>query len=649
MVIKPKQTIQKKSKRWTKKPPTKNHAEKKQGWLAGAMKWLSTLAVWTVIVVGGLMVWYGSDLPDVDKIVNSTRQPSVTILAGDDTVLLKSGDLYGLPVTLDDIPPALVQAVIATEDRRFYDHFGLDLMGLVRATVANIMAGRIVQGGSTLTQQVAKNIFLSPERTLKRKIQELLLALWLENKFTKDQILTLYLNRVYLGSGTYGVTAAAKKYFGKSVQALNIYQSALIAGLLKAPSRYNPISSKKRSRERTLQVIKNMVAAGYLNETGAAIASKGGGDIVQFKKRNSMGRYYADWVQERLKSYVSPGGRDLVVKTTLNKKLQLVAEKKLNDLITKIGKKSNVGQGSVVVMAFDGAVLTMVGGRNYTKSQYNRAVSSKRQPGSAFKPVVYLAAIEAGMKPSDIINDEPITINGWKPKNFNRRFQGKMTMENALAKSVNTVAVQLSEKVGRDNVVELAGRLGVTSNIKPHPSLALGVNEVSLLELTSVYGVFANGGYGVWPYAIRSIEDSQGVVLYERSGSGPGRVADVNDIKKLDSMLAEVVLNGTGKAAKIDARSKGKTGTSQKFRDAWFVGYNDTVVAGVWLGNDNGKPMKRVGGGGYPAKLWRDVVKSSQAYEIKTINRRQMNESQALPEPKNFWGQVKDIFEGSDR
>jgi len=649
MTMKPKPSSKNNVQRGTKKPPNKNHAEKKSGWIAGALKWLSTLAVWMVIFVGGLLVWYGSDLPDVDKIVNSTRQPSVTILANDDTVIMKSGDLYGLPVSLDEIPPALVQAVIATEDRRFYDHFGLDLMGLMRATIANIMAGRIVQGGSTLTQQVAKNIFLSPERTLKRKIQELLLALWLENKFTKDQILTLYLNRVYLGSGTYGVTAAAKKYFGKPVQSLNIYQSALIAGLLKAPSRYNPIVNKKRSRKRTLQVIKNMVAAKFLNANDAAIATKGGGGVLKPAKRNRIGRYYADWVLDLLKSYVSPGGRDLVVKTTLNMQLQIQAEKKLKALISRVGKKSNVGQGAVVAMALDGAVLTMVGGRDYAKSQYNRAVSSKRQPGSAFKPVVYLAAIEAGMKPSDIIKDGPISINGWSPKNFNRRYQGKMTMKTALAKSINTVAVKLSEKVGRNNVVELAGRLGVTSNIKPHPSLALGVNEVSLLELTSVYGVFANGGFGVWPYAIRAIEDSKGTVLYQRSGSGPGRVAAAVNIEKLDSMLAEVMLNGTGKAAKIDARSKGKTGTSQKFRDAWFIGYNDDLVAGVWLGNDNSKPMKSIGGGGYPAKLWRDVVKSSQDSQIKSINRQQVNEAQKATKSKSFWGQVKDLFEGADQ
>jgi len=612
-------------------------------------KWLATLAVWGVIGVGALLVWYGSDLPDVDAAINSTRRPSITVLAADNSVLLESGDLYGLPVTMDDIPPALVQAVIATEDRRFYDHFGLDIVGLMRATAANIMAGRVVQGGSTLTQQVAKNLFLTPERNLKRKVQELLLALWLEENFTKDQILTLYLNRVYLGAGTYGVAAAAVKYFGKPVKDLNIYQSAMIAGLLKAPSRYNPKSSRKRAAKRTAQVIRNMVNAGFLTEADARDAISNKGRVSVHPGQSRTGRYFSDWVLERLKSYVTPGGRDLVVKTTLDIGAERKSEKKLEKILAGAGQKANVSQGAVVVMAPDGAVKVMIGGRNYGKSQFNRAVLSKRQPGSAFKAVIYLAALQAGFDPDDKIVDEAVTVNGWSPKNFSRRYQGTVTIKTALAKSINTVAVKLSEKVGRGKVIGLARRLGMTSPMKASPSLALGVNETSLLELTAVYGVFANGGYGVWPYAILEILDGEGRVLYRRSGSGPGRVVAAENIQKLDDMLTEVVLSGTGKKARLKNRAAGKTGTSQNFRDAWFIGYSGNRIAGVWLGNDDGRPMKRVGGGGLPALLWRDVMTASMGQVSKpeppTPSRPQMDQKPA----NGFWGSVKDLFEGSDR
>ena len=569
-------------------------------------KWvlhIATVGVWSFIALIGLLAFYAYDLPDVDQVLAATRRPTVTLKARDNTHLVTVGDIHGLPVGLNELPPALRQAVLATEDRRFYLHFGLDLFGLARATYANISAGRIVQGGSTLTQQLAKNLFLSPERTLKRKVQELLLSLWLEQKFSKDQILTIYLNRVYLGSGIYGVEAAAWRYFKKSVKNINTYEAAMLAGLLKAPSRYNPVHNPELARRRTAQVLTNMVAAGYLSEVDKEVLHKGSTSIKQVKTSRKS-RYFTDWVLSQVSGYVSPGDVDIVVTTTLDRRLQMDGERAISRAL-KSGKELNVSQAALVAMTPNGAVRTMVGGADYGVSQFNRATQAKRQPGSAFKPIVFLAGLEKGLRPNSEFKDQPLTIEDWSPRNFSRKYIGKVSMAEALSKSINTVAVSISETAGRDNVIAVARRLGITAKLLSAPSIALGVNGVSLIEMTASYGTFASGGFGVWPYGIEEIKDGDGRVLYRRQGSGPGRVLKAPIAGAMNSMLSQALEKGTGQAANFNRPVAGKTGTSQNNRDAWFIGYSADLIAGVWMGNDNQAPMKNVTGGGLPAKAWK--------------------------------------------
>ena len=583
---------------------------------AKSLKWGTVGAVWAVIAFSVLAAWYATELPDVEQAFNATRRPTVTVLAADGSQLTTIGDFYGRPTGLDELPRALIQAVLATEDRRFFSHFGLDVIGLARAMKANLQAGRIVQGGSTITQQVAKNLFLTPERTIKRKIQELLLALWLEHRFTKDQILTIYLNRVYLGAGTYGVDAAAGKYFGRPAARLSTYQAAMLAGLLKAPSRYNPLAHPARSRARTAQVLKNMIAAGYLSPAEAANAAPkaaNGGPWAAAPSRSRLGRHFTDWVLEQVSGYVNPGDRDIVVRTTLDPHLQGFAEAFVGKALTKQGRKTGISEAALVAITPSGAVRAMVGGRNYVKSQFNRATQAKRQPGSAFKPFVYLAGLEAGLTPETVLVDEPVRIGEWRPRNFDKRHIGPVSLKQAMARSINTVAVKVGEKAGRARVIGVARRLGLSGDFKATPSLALGAQEVTLLELIQAYGPFANGGAGVWAYGIEEIRDRAGNLLYRRRGSGPGRVVSEVHVAAMNAMLSGVITHGTGRASKIGRPQAGKTGTSQNFRDAWFVGYTADLVTGVWMGNDSGKAMGNVTGGGPPARLWRDFMQAAHA------------------------------------
>ena len=571
------------------------------------LKWTATFGVWSFIAVLLVCGWFFLTLPNIDKALESTRGPTITLLSSTGEVLATKGDLYGFPVQLSDVPDALPKAIIATEDRRFYSHFGIDPLGLLRAAWRNAWAGRIVQGGSTITQQVAKNLFLTPERSIKRKVQEAMLALWLEYRFSKEQLLTIYLNRVYLGAGTYGVDAAARKYFGISVGKISTYQSALIAGLLKAPSRYNPHSSKIRSHARTVQVLRNMVAAGYLTDAQAIVAKKKKGQTVLATNKR-VGRHFSDWVLSQVPSFVSAADRDLTVITTLDYKLQGKAENQVREAIKKNAKKLKVTEGAALVMDPTGKVLAMVGGTNYSVSQFNRVTQSLRQPGSVFKPFVYLAGMDVGLTPSSIMSDGPIDVAGWKPRNYKRTFEGKVKLIDAMARSINTVAVRVAEKAGVRRVIETAKRYGMTADFKADLGLALGTSEVTMLELTAGYASFANGGYGVWPYAIKEIHDNQGKVLYKRQGGGPGRIEPVEKIAAMNKMLTAVIERGTGKNARINRDAAGKSGTSQNYRDAWFIGYTVDRVAAVWVGNDNGTVMNKVTGGGLPALMWRDLI-----------------------------------------
>lgn len=586
---------------------TKSQTNGRRSWLKRIAKWTGTLGVWSLIIGLFTAGWFYTGLPDVSENLAPSRRPTVWVLDKAGKELASVGDLYGIPIKLTDLPPALPQAILATEDRRFYDHFGVDPIGLARATFNNIRAGRIVQGGSTITQQVAKNLFLSPERTYKRKIQEVMLALWLEHHFSKDQILELYMNRVYLGAGTYGVDAAARKYFGKSALDINLWQSAMIAGLLKAPSRYNPHSSRERAEGRTRVVLSNMVNAGFITD----VQSKGARSVSGRGGLNRPGRdapYFVDWVLDQVQDYVGGRDRDLIVRTTLDAKIQKSAEASLAAALAKSGKSKNVSEGAVVVMSPDGAVRAMVGGRSYANSQFNRATQAKRQPGSAFKPIVFLAGLKAGMRPGDTIQDAPVKIGKWQPSNFNGKFIGNVTMSDALARSINTVAVRVTMKAGVGRVAKTARELGIDPGPKPDASIALGTAETTLLDMTAAYAPFSNGGSGVVPFGIEEIRDGGGEIFYRRSGSGPGRVIEARLVGPMNEMMESVINGGTGKAATIGRPAGGKTGTSQAYRDAWFVGYTADFVSGVWLGNDDGKSMKRVTGGSAPARIWRDVM-----------------------------------------
>jgi penicillin-binding protein 1A len=601
--------------------------------------WGLVLAIWAGLAGVGVLVYYAHDLPDVDRIAAETRKPSVTLLARDGSVLASYGELYGESVSIAEVPPALSQAVMAVEDRRFYSHFGVDPLGLARALYVNLRAGHIVQGGSTITQQLAKNLFLTPDRTIKRKVQEVILAFWLEHKFTKDQILALYLNRVYLGAGTYGVDAASRRYFGKPAEGLNLYESAMLAGLLKAPSRYNPASDPRAAHERAVIVLNDMVAAGYITraEARAAARNRARGETVTAWR----GRYFADWVLRQVRGYVGHAGRDLVVETTLDRRVQRLAEREVSGVLRREGRGKNVGQAASVVLSPDGAVRAMVGGRDYRQSQFNRAAQARRQPGSAFKPFVYLAAMEAGMTPDRTVIDEPVTVGDWSPENYAGRYYGEVTLREAFARSLNSVAVKLIREVGVETVARTARRLGIGADLTDDPSLALGTSEVSLLDLAGAYAVIANGGHGVFPFGVREIRTSDGAVLYRRQGGGPGRVVEPRHIARLTDVMRANVVWGTGKRAKPGRPAAGKTGTTQNSRDAWFVGFTAGLIAGVWMGNDDGAPMRDVTGGTLPAEAWRRTVaaisQGTPAKPLPGLNVR-VAESRTAPEPSDEMG-----------
>ncbi|MEX0758303.1 MAG: transglycosylase domain-containing protein, partial [Tistlia sp.] len=452
-----------------------------------------------------------------------TRKPSVRLIDADGRPLAAFGDLYGDSLAVAELPAHLPQAVLAVEDRRFYSHIGLDPIGILRAAVANLVSGQLRQGGSTITQQLAKNLFLTPERTVKRKVQEMLLAFWLESKLSKDRILSLYLNRVYLGAGTYGVDAAARRYFGKSAREVGLYEAAMIAGLLKAPSRYNPANDADLAHRRAVTVLQAMADAGFLSEAELELA-------VRERRRGEAevadrGRYFADWALTRVVEESGPLDGDMIVSTTLDSRLQRIVEEEAARLLDGPGIAAGASQAAVVVMAPDGAVRAMVGGRSYGDSQFNRAVQALRQPGSAFKPFIYLAALEAGMTPDSPVLDAPIefaTPNGpWRPANFSHDYRGTVSLRDALALSINTSAVRLAQSVGVERVAATARRLGITTPLSENLSLALGTSEVSVLDMAAAYATLANGGEGVWPYGVSLIETKAGERIYARHGDGP--------------------------------------------------------------------------------------------------------------------------------
>ena len=573
-----------------------------------AVRFTLLAAIWGTIVIGLAMVYFISSVPDPIIAALDDRPPNVTILAEDGTVLAERGLRRG-HVRLDMLPPYLAKAVIATEDRRFYSHWGIDPIGLIRASFRNASAGTVVEGGSTITQQLAKNLFLSPRRTILRKLEEVVYAVWLEQRFSKDEILELYLNRVYFGGGTYGIEAASQHYFGKSARYVTLSQAALLAGLLKAPSKYSPNHSVKLASARVDEVLENMVEAGYLKPEDARAASQQ--PLQLSAKGDDTGYPYAvDWVAELLPGFIDDKDSDLIVDTTIDAGLQRQAQASLRQILDEKGGEVDASEGSVVVLDPQGAVKALVGGRSYSTSPFDRALKAERQPGSAFKPFVYLAALESGYTPESRAYDGPTTVAGWSPRNHSGTYHGEVSLTDALAYSLNTVAARLGAEVGAWRVVRTAKRLGIHSKLHHNPSIALGTAEVNLLELTGAYTPFANGGQGVMPHIIQRVRNGDGKVLYERQRSTTGQVVALTYVGEMNDMLNATVVRGTGRRAAIPGQiAAGKTGTTQNSRDAWFVGYTAYYVGGVWIGNDDGSPMQKdVTGGQLPAMVWHDIM-----------------------------------------
>lgn len=571
------------------------------------------------VVVGVLAVFlFWITLPSIHELSDFKRKTSIVITSEDGQIITSYGDVYGKFVPFKDLPKSLVDALIATEDRNFYYHPGIDPIGLARAAIANFRAGHVVQGGSTLTQQVAKNVFLTPERSMMRKFREMLLAFKLELNFSKEDIITIYLNRVYLGAGNYGVDAAAKRYFGKPASEMTLSESAIIAGLLKAPSRFAPTSNPKLSQKRAEQVILNMVDAGYITPDKALRARADIPKALIGRKNIAQSNlYFGDYVLDQIPKFFTNVNEDIVVTTTLRPDMQTAAENAIKEVMDKEAEKYKVSQAALVAMSPDGAIRALIGGRDYGESQFNRAYQSFRQPGSSFKLFVYLAGLEAGLTPDTIVDDHPITINTgvgtWSPKNYDGDYNGEMPLRRAVAKSINTVAVQVSEQAGRGRVAAMAKRLGITSHIEPVASIALGTNEVNLIDMTTAYAHLASDGRAVKPYAIQTIRTKKGELVYEHPDERQPIVLRPDIVGMMNDLLSGVVQYGTGTRANIGRPAAGKTGTTSDYRDAWFMGYTPDLVAGVWVGNDNNVAMKKVTGGTLPAPIWAAFMKQALA------------------------------------
>ncbi len=553
------------------------------------------------------------------------RPPNIAILASDGTLLANRGETGGRVVSIKELPPYLPRAFVAIEDRRFYQHFGVDPVGILRAIGQNLTRRGVAQGGSTLTQQLAKNLFLTQERTASRKIQEAILALWLEHKYTKDEILELYLNRVYFGAGAYGVEAAAQRYFGRPAKDVSLAQAAMLGGLVQAPSRLAPNRNLPAAQARAAQVLAAMQELGFATAQDVKVALAQPAKPANIRGGGSA-NYVADLVMDVLDDYVGKFETDITVQTTVDSSLQASAERALVDELNKQGTRFNVAEGALVSMRPDGAIRALIGGRDYAQSQFNRATNAKRQPGSSFKPFVYLAAVEHGATPDSVREDAPIKIGNWAPENYSHRYSGPVTLRTALAQSLNTVAVRLGQEVGPKTVVQTAQRLGITSPLQANGSIALGTSEVTLLEMVGAYGAIANGGMGVIPYVVASVKGSDGKFLYKRADSGLGRVIEPDADGMMNAMMHETFVSGTGRKADIPGWDlAGKSGTTQDYRDAWFIGFSGSLVTGVWLGNDDGEATKKVSGGNLPAEIWKtymtQALKGQTPVPLPNINR----------------------------
>ena len=578
---------------------------KRQRLLWRVARWGVILSVWGALLLTLVLLWFARDLPRPETALDAARRPGLTLQDRAGQTFATFGDVVGDPLRLRDLPPALPAAAVAVEDRRFYSHYGVDVIGVLRAITVNITRGRLVQGGSTLTQQVAKNLFLTNARTFSRKVQEVMLTVWLERTFSKAEILEIWLNRVYLGSGAWGADAAARMYFGVSARKLNLWQSAVIAGIPRAPSRMNPRTDPVAAAARGREVLAAMASTGVITAAQAEEAAS----QIAFPPRPATAGWFADWVAEASTAVVQPGA-DAILRTTLDSRLQATVETRLRAMLDGPGAGFEVGQGAVVVLdARTGAIRAMAGGRDWRASPYNRATAARRQPGSAFKPFVWLAALESGLQPEDTVLDAPIRLGSWEPRNFDGTFKGAVTLEDALAQSLNTPSVRLMQHVGgARTVAAVARRLGIGGTLPDDLSLALGTGEVGLMELSAAYATLFNGGRLVTPVGIQSVESERRTTPLVPRPPGE-RVVDPDHAAQMVRMMGAVVSRGSGRVAALPGRNvAGKTGTTQDFRDAWFIGAAGTTVIGVWLGNDDAHPMKGVTGSSLPARLFREIA-----------------------------------------
>jgi penicillin-binding protein 1A len=566
-------------------------------------------SAWAITFIISYIFYVLHDLPSVNNLEKDIPRQKVTMLDNKGNVLAVYGDIYGNDVKYYELPRNLVNAVVATEDRKFFEHNGIDFWSIFRASIANFRAGRTVQGGSTITQQLAKIMFLSSERTLGRKIKEALLALQIEHKYSKQQILSLYLNKAYMGSGIFGVSAASKYYFAKNVRNLTLYESAIIAGLLKSPTKFSPTNNSVLSGNRAYQIILNMYDAGFITKKDLKNAENAS-VILDTKLLGSVRRdYFTNWVYDQTLTYAKDDSTNIVVQTTFDTEIQGIAKRNFNKQLEILRSDYNANQGAVVIMDYKGEIVSMIGGENFYKSSFNRAVQAYRQSGSIFKTFVYTAAMESGYSPEDMVVDKPISYKGYAPRNAKREFLGSITLETSFKKSLNTVPVQLMAKVGTHKVIDVARRLGIKSPIEPNLASALGASSSSLIELTTAYATIANNGTMIEPYAIKWIRDAnRDELLYEAPEATKIQAITQSSAEKMQLLLRKSVMDGTAKRALSNIKISGKTGTSQDNRDAWFIGYSNDYIIGVWVGNDDYTPTKDLYGGAIPTIIARDIL-----------------------------------------
>ncbi len=590
--------------------------------LGGLVRFSIVLLVLAGAAFAAGQVYFYHDMPSIpprEDLWTMKRDTSIQLLDREGNVMAVRGPYYGELVSDGELPAHLINAFLATEDRRFYDHGGVDERAIIRALFANWRAGRVTQGGSTITQQLVKTLFLSPEQTIRRKLQEIRLARQLERRLSKSEILSLYLNRIFLGGRAYGVEAASQRYFAKSAREVSLAEAAMLAGLPKAPDRLDPRRNLEAAQERARVVLANMEAEGFINAEQRRAAEESPAELAPIPLADEEDQggsgYIFDAALDEAKLSLATMPPDLVIHTTIDPELQGFAEQAIASLLDEEGEAFNVGQAALLAIDRAGGIVAMVGGRDYATSNFNRATSARRQPGSAFKALVYAAALEEGVQVSDVYDDVPTDIGNWSPKNYTETFMGRVTVREAFVRSINTVAAKITVEVGPDKIANLARRFGVPRGLDPVPAIALGVEEVSLREMVEAYSVFLNDGERRNSHIVMRLTDSRGTELYRRpSAIDPRPVYSAALAKQMRGLMRAVVVDpaGTGENAAIrTAEVAGKTGTSQNWRDAWFIGFSSLYTAGVWVGNDDNAAMNEVGGGGMPALIWAQFMENT--------------------------------------